>query len=707
MHNPVSLTQSQLEVIHLPIESGIFLEGPAGTGKTTSGVGRMLHLLENGVDGLSILILVPQRTLGEPYAQAMRGPGLMAGGAVTILTASGLAQRMVELFWPMVSHAAGFTQPDQLPVFLTLETAQYFMSHLVSPLLDEGLFDSVRIERNRLYSQILDNLNKAAVMGYPHTEIGYRLKSAWVGEPGQARVYDDVQLCARQFRDLCLENNLLDFSLQVEVFWKHLWGLNECRDYLERNYHHLIYDNIEEDTPFAHAIVREWLPKLQSGLLIYDWHAGFRRFLGASPLIGYRLKKVCASQVVFTKPLPASPPIQYLDNDLTRIFSERGWAEPHLELSTGQSAKDSDAIKALVFQAHRFYPQMLDWVSQEIRKLVHEQGVPPEEIVVLSPFLSDALRFSLAGRLERLDIPSRSHRPSRSLRDEPAALCMLTLSALAHPNWGIVPTKFDVTYALLQAIQGMDLVRGQLLTEIVYRTQGGQARLSSFDLIHPEMQERITYRLGQRFEKLRLWLEQSEESEEEFDFFLSHLFGEVLSQSGFGFHQDYQAGEITANLIESVQKFRRAAGVILAKEGRPLGSEYMRMVDDGVIAAQYLRSWRIEQGAAVLLAPAYTFLMRNRPVEVQFWLDVGGRAWAERLFQPLTQPYVMSLEWEPGRQWTDMDELAAEGDALYRLVLGLVRRCRQKIFLGLSSLGEQGYEQRGPLLQVFQRVLRG
>ncbi len=81
------------------------------------------------------------------------------------------------------------------------------------------------------------------------------------------------------------------------------------------------------------------------------------------------------------------------------------------------------------------------------------------------------------------------------------------------------------------------------------------------------------------------------------------------------------------------------------------------MVQAGVIAAQYLGGWRLEAEAAVLLAPAYTFLMANRPVEVQFWLDVGSRGWAERLYQPLTHPYVLSRAWQPGRLWTDADEM--------------------------------------------------
>jgi hypothetical protein len=284
---------------------------------------------------------------------------------------------------------------------------------------------------------------------------------------------------------------------------------------------------------------------------------------------------------------------------------------------------------------------------------------------------------------------------------------MLTLACLAHPDWGVQPSKFDVAYALVQAIEGMDLVRAQLLAEIVYRMRDGLPSLSSFDRIQADIQARITYRLGERYQHLRQWLaEYIQGPEEAFDHFLSRLFGELLSQPGYGFHLNYAAGEVTANLVESAQKFRWVAGATLAEAGVPLGKEYMLMVQDGVIAAQYIRSWQVAGEGAVLLAPAYTFLMANRPVDYQFWLDVGSRGWAERLYQPLTHPHVLSRHWSPGRTWTDEDEFQANREALYRLTLGLMRRCRRGIYLGLSELGEGGYEQRGPLLRAFQRVLR-
>ncbi|MFN2243765.1 MAG: hypothetical protein ACK2U2_15840, partial [Anaerolineae bacterium] len=78
----------------------------------------------------------------------------------------------------------------------------------------------------------------------------------------------------------------------------------------------------------------------------------------------------------------------------------------------------------------------------------------------------------------------------------------------------------------------------------------------------------------------------------------------------------------------------------------------------------------------------------------------------ERIYQPLTHPYVLRRDWPKDEAWTDENEVAAREMALGRLILGLTRRCRQRIYLTSSELSEQGYEQQGPLLQSVQRILR-
>ncbi len=303
----------------------------------------------------------------------------------------------------------------------------------------------------------------------------------------------------------------------------------------------------------------------------------------------------------------------------------------------------------------------------------------------------------------------RSHRPSRALRDEPATHCLLTLAALAHPHWKLPPSEADVVRALMQAIDGLDLVRAQLLARIVYRIRDGQPVLSSFEQIGADAQDRLTYSLGEQYEELRHWLDgyQSRGVWAELDHFFSLLFGEVLSQSDFGFHSNLDAAAQAANLIESVRKFRQVVQIDDLPAGRSLGQEYVAMVQQGVVAAQYVRSWDIPDEEAVLLAPAYTFLMYNRPGRLPVLaqrrqLRAGGSASTSRsrtrsCLVAIGRPTAcgpMQTSSAPGRlpcaAWLSACCVAAAGG----------------VYLGYQHLSEQGYEEGGPLLQAFNRLLR-
>ena len=673
----------------------LHLRGPAGTGKSTAAAARLRALLMAGTPGDEILVLAPQRTLAEPFWQVLRSADLPPGGVATIQTLGGLAQRAAQLFWPLAAAQAGFANPAKPPVFLTLETAQYFMASLAAPLLEDGAFSGVKLERSRLYSQILDNMNKAAVVGFDLEDIAPRLAASALIEKGQEHIFADTQRCALLFRQYCLAHNLLDFSLQFELFTRHLWPSFLVRQYLSSRYRHLIYDNVEEDVPAAHDVIAEWLPDFETSLVVMDEDGGYRLFLGADPLSAARVTTPAHESQTWEEVLrPCS--------GLT-AFAEGISASLARQVIPPMPPDGRECVRYLNY---RFAPELAEGICQEAARLVQEEGIPAGEIAILSPFLSDALRFTLTTRFAQLGIATRSHRPSRSLREEPAARTLLTLARLAHPQWGSQPGKEAFRAALYFGLEGCDLGRAEILTYICYPKQPGDLP-GSFDTISPHTQERITYSLGERYERLRAWLEAYRaQPPEELDVFISRLFGELLSQSGYRLHSDLDSAAVTARLIESVQKFRRVFTSAGGGE-EPAGKVYLRLLEEGVLAAQYLEAPRQEENEeAILIAPAYTFLMSNRQARVQFWLDSGSRGWFERLYQPLTHPYILSRRWQPGTLWTYLQEDEANRDTLGRVVRGLLRRCSQRVYIAAVELDEQGREERGPLLRASQAVLR-
>lgn len=543
-----------------------FVSGPPGAGKTTLAVRRLAYLLEAGVPAEQILVMVPQRTLATPYYDFLQRPEAPPGVVVDIATVGGLAHRTLDLFWPLVAEKAGFSARRR-PRFLNVEGAQYYMARLAEPFLASGAFEGVSVSRVRLVTQILDNLNKAAAAGFPLEEIAARLKAAWGGESARLRVYDQVQELALAFRRACIEENLLDWSLQIEVFWKHLLPLPQMRRYLLSGYRHLIVDNTEEDIPAAHDLLRLWLPLAESALVLYDTGGGYRLFMGADPQSALGLASECKEQVVLGESHVTTPEMEVLGARLAAPFVETPVPAP----------EGVSPLPALRWEVRRFFPEMLDWVAAEVARLIMEEKVPPGEIAILAPYLSDALRFALRQRLVRYGIEVRTHRPGRELGEEPAARCLITLAKLAHPTWRRAPHPADVAQALAMSIADLDPVRASLLTGIVYRARDGQPSLTPFHQIVPEMQERISYLLGGRYDELWRWMEDYIEMEgrqatdEGLDHFLSRLYGEVLSQPGFGFHGNYDAGVVATNLVDSIRNFRRAVDLSPQPRSGPSG----------------------------------------------------------------------------------------------------------------------------------------
>lgn len=671
----------------------VFLCGPASSGKTTAGLLRLQHILSTDPERSTsrTLILIPQRSLAEPYQSMLRQLSLPVSQQVSVQTMSSLVRRMINLFWPIIASHQVFRHPFEQPRFLTLETAQYYMAQIVDPLLDRGHFATITLTRNRLFSQLLDNLNKSAIVGFPHTELAARLSSAWTGDQAQLAVYRDVQTAVSAFRSLCLENNLLDFSLQVELFRDILWQNATFQKYLQTQYQHLIYDNAEEDPPYVHDFVGSLIPNLRTSLVIMDEGAGLRSFLGADPKSAAALATKALKQLRFGENFVSTPAVNAV---IDRTQSGNTQRLPFPLVS-----------EALIVPPNkpRFFPDLLHAVSQDIADLILN-GTPPDQIVVLSPFLSDPLVFELSRRLSKAGIPTQTLRPSLALKSNPIIQTILTLAAISHPDWQQPPDLNQTQLALSSAIPRLDHLRARLLLECSAPFLP-EAPLPPVDNLQQTLKDRISSDMLGQYEKLRLWLDFVDQ-DEPLDYFISRLFSELLTQPGYGFAGSQEAGETTARLIQSYQKFKSPLSVDPNANASYIGGEFYRSLSQGLLSALFLPDEELTKETGVLIAPVLTFLMQNRTAKYQFWLNLGSKGWYERLEQPLTHPYVLSRQWRQGTKWTTEDELALSRHNLERTLLGLMRRCSGQIILCNSEYSETGAEDKGLLLTWAQNLFR-
>ena len=137
----------------------------------------------------------------------------------------------------------------------------------------------------------------------------------------------------------------------------------------------------------------------------------------------------------------------------------------HKPASDDLSISELSDVLVLPRNQTRFFPQLMDQIAEAVARLI-EQGVVPGEIVILAPFISDALSLGLSHRLEAKGIDSIVHRPTQPMVEQPAIQTMLTLIQLAHPEWKLFPSRLQLINSLVMSIDGLDLVRAHLLGKL-------------------------------------------------------------------------------------------------------------------------------------------------------------------------------------------------------------------------------------------------
>lgn len=712
-----------------------YLVGPPGAGKTGRLIDRLVSLLEQNVRPDRVLILAPQQSQTRVFRAALaRVQGAhRPRGEPDIHTIYSLARQHVSLFFPLIAPVAGFGNPAQEPMVINVEAAQYIVGCLVQPR--PGDFADLKLPRPRLVRQIIDNMNKAAVCGFPLDQIAERLGAAWVGDAQRLVSYRRAQEVALDFRRFCLAHSLLDFSLLMELFARHLLPARSYQDYIAARYRHVLADNLEENPPVTHDFLRLLLRTCDSALLAEDDPGGYRLFLGADVESARSLRRHCDEVTRLDEVFVASPAIVSFGLALMAQFDEQAGKQ-----TRPRPASDHPLPPALGDHpgVARYWTEMVDWVVERIRRLL-AGGARPSDIAVLAPFVEDVLRFELEDRLRADGMGVWSARPSRPLYDHPLVRALVALARLAHPHWQQPVPAGELARALASLIADLDVARGQLLADAALRA----AAPGLPPIEDPAVWQRVGVRFQAPYAALCQWLagwsaqtraDPTQAESAPLDRFWQQVFSDVLAHPGFTPHVAPANAAICDRLIRSALAFREAmqrAGPIdmmphhedAGVPGiapRPLsatmldpGLEYITILSQGLLGAQY--ALEREQPAPdlpgandILLAPVYTWLTNNFRSRYQFWLDVNSLGWYERIYQPLTHPYVLSRRWKPGAPgmaWTEADEHRERQAMLRRLVGGLLYRCSGQVFVASSRLGMSGQEEAGPLERAIRRVI--
>jgi hypothetical protein len=657
------------------------LLGPAGTGKTTALQRRLLTLLKSGEPAYTVLVIVTEPDHSQAFLDTVHQSGLGPYAELNITTYNTLARQMVSLFWPLIARPAGFDRPYQPPTFLSYDLAQMLMWRVVTPMIDEGAFATLRLRPQQIVSQLLDTLNRAALNGLTLEQATSRQINSWTGEEEQRLTLQDAANAARRFREQCLSGNMLDLSLVVEAFTGQLVDHAEFRRYFSERYRHLLVDNIEEQTPAGQNFVASLMTATETTAIVYDAGGGYKRFLAADPAGANRFYDLCKKLFEFEDSFTATEPLFYLSN----------LVENQLLAAKLPAA---GAEKAVIDQiSSRYRRQMVEDVAGYLARLIGE-GTPADQIALIAPYLDGSLRYSLGRSLQAAGVPYYLLRRRSSPREEPRVRAWLTWLALGHPGWGIHPAAYDVAEAFSLSIHGMDPARAKLLTDHVYMT--GATELGASSLLPEKIAARIGPDLLERADILREWLA-AEGDRHPLDVFLHRLFNDLLARPVFQPQPDLAAAAICDWLVRAAGRLLAAAGPMGLSTPAEIGRAFSDGIYDGLVTADPPEFGEPPDLDGVLISTIYGYLLSGRPVEVQVWLEAAASGWWDIPRQPLSNAFVLAQSWPESRLWTMEDDFNIRNQLLSRIVRGLTSRCHRGVILATSELDRRGIRQDGPL----------
>jgi hypothetical protein len=683
----MELTATQLALVEA--EGSLFALGPAGVGKSTALQQRLLRLLDSGESAYNILLLVAEPEQRPPFLAALHQSRPVPYAELSVVYYYELAREMTTLFWPLVARPAGFARPFQPPTFLSYDLAQLLMWQTITPMLNEGAFGDVRLRPQQIISQLLDTLNRAALNGLTLAEAVRRQVTTWAGESDFLRHLEEAAEAARRFRQRCLERSLLDLSLIVETFDRQIVHHPEFHRYFKERYRHLLVDNVEEQTPAGQNFITNLMPHMVSATIVYDAGGGYKRFMAADPAGANQFRKLCAQTVEFG-PAPSftsSPALDHLAN----------LVENYLLNSKKPTAEAAQAVAAPVLGRYR--REIVAGLAPVLHRL-RQEGVAPQEMAIITPYLDGALRYSLTQMLQEAGLPYYLLRRRSSPREEPRIRAWLTWLALAHPTWDVRPAAYDVAEALSLTLAGMDAARAALTTQLLYDAVVPALRPST-NLAEAQV-ERIGAELVDQVELLRQWL-LAEGGRHPVDLFLHRLFNDLLARPPFRQEPDLAGAAVCDWLVRTAARLQEAAP---AMGSEPVGPTFIAGIQQGLVTADPPDLGDPPDPNGIMIATIYAYLLAGKPVRVQVWLEAAATGWWEIPRQPLSNAFVLAQSWRDDRPWTMEEDFAIRNQLLSRIARGLAARCREQVILAHSELDRRGQRQEGPLWRAIQPMLR-
>ena len=618
-------------------------------------------------------------------------------------TTSGFIQDEVMLFWPLIVEMLEIKA--QFPLILRPETEQELATKLWKSKLNA--LGNGGSSQYRLVRRILDLWQLgtyAGIAGENIEEIFYQGLDIHTLDL-EAELLTSLLVGWRQW---CLQRGLLTYGLITELYHKYLFKNIQYQEHLKNRYQLVIADDVDNYPAIYYYLLEFLLDKGAVGAFGYNPYGSVRLGLGADPEFLKRLESRCQVENLVR---------DGEENLVTEL------AQPMIKLVRGEMIiftlpKTVESIQTIS------RAELLQQTTQLIIREITAGKIHPEDIAIIAPGLDAIARYQIIEILGKHHIEVDPLNEQSPLIGSANVRGLLTLLTLVYPGLGRLVNRDQVAEMLVVLSRNysdqyrkeenrenqeqkhqIDPVRAGIIVDNCFVPDPENPRL--LDIRVFDRWDRIGYVASTAYREILTWIEQQQNQQTPSS---TPVFLLYAAMEKFIFKNQTPSFSILSELRELLetaqhyweieQRVRQTEYPLTPYDQTRLTNsinEFISLLRQGTITANPYPVRTLGQSKkAITLATVFQYRASYRYHKWHFWMDIGSPLWSKGGAASLFGSHIF-LQDRRGKPWTAADEDTAETQRLERIIVDLLGRVSEKIYLCHSDLAVNGQEQLGPL----------
>ncbi|GEM_PF-342119 len=662
----------------------ILVKGNSASGKTTLAVSKYRDLIENqNIKSSNILCLFMNRYQNITWTKDMI---FNTSSEIRKSSYYGFIRRELSLYWPYIVENCTEIKINILkPEFASFDATNYAMKALVEHFKkSKGYFQDITSTSSKIASDLISNINNAALSLVPFDEIGTRLyNSLEVNDFLVKETYNQLDEVTGYYISKLLRNGVVDYGLSFYLYNNYL--LHDSRYTSINNIKYLIVDDIDEASPAEQELVFKIINKVDRAYLFYNPKGGLCSYYGANT--DYFKSKLNIEYHEIT-----------LDNHFccNDNFIKLASVIDNRTHNSYMEEKINEDVPAFIDMSSQLRSEMVQKIILKVEELLN-QGLMPKDIAIICPFNDFIISYELQKKVNELGISVMETSRKNRFIDNEYLHPLIVLAVLCNDYKSIRLTKEDYKNFFSFMLR-LDAIRSSLLYP--FAQEEGLQDLSA------EIEDRVGSEAVGKYNELKQWIVNYKVNLMGHECSLGEFFRNAFSQVLIILPKVKEHIEDYIGLYESCEGFINTLDKLefKGKSSEERFIEFIRGDGSGFYSMNEIQEMILQDNSIVLTSP-YTYLTSNLSSKVQIWTDINSNIWSPRNARELSNSYVLKSNWNIDDMYTEKEENKNVYGILMSVVNCLLRKCRGELYIYGSEYSLSGFQQESKFADILIEIL--